>query len=345
MPRPLRIEYPGAAYHLMARGNNGRAIFKDDQDRKRFLATLQEAHQKTGCLIHAFVLMDNHYHLLLETPEGNLVAAMKWLQGTYTQRFNGRHKIFGHLFQGRYKAVIVDGKDPNYLQFVSTYIHLNPARAGLIRIGHEKLNRYRWSSYPYYLSRRCPEWLQRDKVMGSLGLRPGQSKGYEAWLESRVLELGIKAGRRDLEEQWESLRRGWYLGDESFLEKLKGKLGKLVEGLRRESHSGQARRMHDLTGAAKLLAEAMKAVRLTEAKLLSLGPGTPEKAVLAWWLRRNTAVPLRWVAERLQMGHYTRVSQAVSRVSRGKGRKLAALRKILMAGQQSGTRNENMSQL
>ena len=130
---------------------------------------------------------------------------------------------------------------------------------------------------------------------------------------------------------WRARRRGWYLGDESFLEKLKARLGKLMEGLRRESHSGQARRMHDLTGAAKLLPEAMKALRLTEAKLQSLGPGTLEKAVLSWWLRRNTAVPLRRVAERLPMGHYTRVSQAVSRVSPGKGRKLAALRKILMA--------------
>ncbi len=133
MARPLRIEYPGAAYHVMARGNQGQAIFRDDKDRQRFLETLGEAGEKTGWRIHAYVLMSNHYHLLVETPEGNLVAGMKWLQGTYTQRYNGRHKVFGHLFQGRYKAVNVDADDAQYFQVVSTYIHLNPVRAGLIR--------------------------------------------------------------------------------------------------------------------------------------------------------------------------------------------------------------------
>ncbi|HWY75166.1 MAG TPA: transposase, partial [Verrucomicrobiae bacterium] len=114
MARPVRIEYPGAAYHVMARGNQGQPIFKDVQDRKRFLETLQESHEKTGWLVHAYVLMRNHYHLLVETPEGNLVAGMKWLQGAYTQRYNARHEVFGHLFQGRYKALILDGKDANY---------------------------------------------------------------------------------------------------------------------------------------------------------------------------------------------------------------------------------------
>src|SRR6185436_5232717 len=153
MARPLRIEYAGAVYHVMARGNQGSAIFKDEKDRRCFLETLGEACEKTGWQIHAYVLMGNHYHFLLETPEANLVAGMKWLQGTYTQRYNGRHRVFGHLFQGRYKAVIMDGADPSYFGMVGTYIHLNPARAGLIEIGKERLKRYRWSSYPWYLNR------------------------------------------------------------------------------------------------------------------------------------------------------------------------------------------------
>ena len=135
MARPIRIQYPGAVYHVMARGNHGQAIFQDDADRQRFLETLGEACEKTGWRIHAYVLMGNHYHLLVETPEGNLVAGMKWVQGAYTQRYNGRHKLFGHLFQGRYKAVPVEGGDAIILQVVSTYIHLNPARAGLITGG------------------------------------------------------------------------------------------------------------------------------------------------------------------------------------------------------------------
>src|ERR1019366_7766331 len=115
MARPSRIQYPGATYHVMARGTHGQEIFQDDQDRQRFLETLGEACEKTGFRIHAYVLMGNHYHLLVETPEGNLVAGMKWLLGTYTGRFNRRHKEFGHLFSGRYKALIVDGSGNGYL--------------------------------------------------------------------------------------------------------------------------------------------------------------------------------------------------------------------------------------
>src|SRR5437867_3460666 len=107
MARPFRLEYPGAIYHLMARGNHGQQIFRGDADRRSLLETLGEACQKTGWRVHAYVLMSNHYHLLLETPEANLVSGMKWLQGTYTQRYNSRHKVRGHLFQGRYKAVVV----------------------------------------------------------------------------------------------------------------------------------------------------------------------------------------------------------------------------------------------
>src|SRR5665213_1655480 len=152
MPRPLRIEFVGAAYHVMARGNQGQPIYQDDKDRWRFLETMGEACEKTGWRIHAYVLMGNHYHLLVETPEANLVAGMKWLQGTYTQRYNGRHHVFGHLFQGRYKAAPVEAANAGYLEVVSSYIHLNPARAGLIEIGKERLKTYRWSSYPRYLA-------------------------------------------------------------------------------------------------------------------------------------------------------------------------------------------------
>src|SRR6266853_860196 len=151
MARAIRLQYAGAVYHVMARGNQGDPIFRDVQDRRVWLETLGEACQKTGWRIHAYVLMGNHYHLLLETPEANLVEGMKWLQGAYTQRHNTRHKVRGHLFQGRYKAVVVDGEEEPYFQVASTYIHLNPARAKLIRIGEERLSVYVWSSYPFYL--------------------------------------------------------------------------------------------------------------------------------------------------------------------------------------------------
>ncbi|MGD1085556.1 MAG: transposase [Verrucomicrobiota bacterium] len=332
MARPIRIEYPGAVYHVMARGNQGRPIFRDDDDRRRFLETLAEAHTKTGWRIHAYVLMGNHYHLLLETPEGNLVAGMKWLQGTYTRRYNSRHRVFGHLFQGRYKAVVVDARQGDYLQVVSTYIHLNPARAGLIEIGRERLKRYRWSSYPWYLNRAAkgPRWLCRERVMGSLGFGRLEGKGYEAYIESRVLELASKTGRKDLEEQWTELRRGWFLGGKGFAEKLQARLEHALQGRKRESHSGAAKGAHDQAAAEEQLVRAMEILGLSLESLDQLPKGAPEKVALAWWLRERTTVSLRWVAERLRMGHYSRVTQAVSRMKRRPGRRVQQIQRRIV---------------
>jgi len=131
MPRQPRIEYAGAIYHVMSRGNRGCVIFRDDADREMFLETLSQACFKTGWLIHAYVLMNTHFHILLETPEANLVLGMQWFQSTYTQRFNVRHREFGHLFQGRYKALLIDPDSETYFTVVSSYVHLNPARARL----------------------------------------------------------------------------------------------------------------------------------------------------------------------------------------------------------------------
>src|SRR6266567_1986373 len=227
MARQIRIEYAGAAYHVMARGNQGRPIYADDSDRKMWLETLGEACEKTGWRIHAYVMMVNHYHLLVQTPEANLVAGMKWLQSTYTQRYNSRHEVFGHLYQGRYKALVVDGQSGNYFGVVSTYIHLNPARARLVRPGEQRLSGYRWSSYPLYLKgrRERPVWLEVQQVLANVGMGPGEVDGYEAYVEGRVLELEIKAGRERLNEEWKMIRRGWYMGGDGF----RGRLAKIVK--------------------------------------------------------------------------------------------------------------------
>ncbi len=201
--------------------------------------------------------------------------------------------------------MVVDG-NPGYLQIVSTYIHLNPARAGLIRMGSESLKRYRWSSYPWYLSRKGPAWLKRDVVMESLRLKQGERRGYEKYMEGRVLELGMKAGRAELEKKWQALRRGWYLGEPSFLERLENWLARAVKGRRRESQAGPARQYHDEKAAEKQLKAAMKRLETSESQLRAGRKGTAEKVALAWWLRRKTTVSLRWVSERLNMGHESR---------------------------------------
>src|SRR5580698_4447399 len=171
MARKLRIEYPGAIYHVMSRGDRREPIFKDDVDRKEFMSTLEEACGKTGWEVHALCLMGNHFHLVVETPQGNLVAGMKWLLGTYTGRFNRRHKLFGHLFSGRYKALAVDGSGNGYLRTVCDYVHLNPVRANLLT-AKQPLHDYPWSSFGDFLKppRHRPTWLRVDRLLGEMGI-------------------------------------------------------------------------------------------------------------------------------------------------------------------------------
>ena len=148
MPRPLRVQYPGAIYHLMSRGDHREPTFRDDIDRRRFLETLGATCEKTGWQVHAWCLMGNHFHLVAETPQPNLVVGMKWFLGTYTSRFNRRHQLFGHLFSGRYKSLVIDERGGDYLRTACDYVHLNPVRAGLLP-PDQPLSSYAWSSFPF----------------------------------------------------------------------------------------------------------------------------------------------------------------------------------------------------
>jgi len=167
MPRKLRVEYAGAIHHVMNRSDRREPIFLDLADREMFLATLAGACRKTGWQVHAYCLMGNHFHLVVETPRANLAVGMRWFLGTYTARFNRRHKRFGHLFSGRYKSLIVDGSGTGYLKTVCDYVHLNPVRARLVKPG-QRLAEYRWSSWPEYLKRpgQRPGWLRVDRLLG-----------------------------------------------------------------------------------------------------------------------------------------------------------------------------------
>ena len=151
MARPLRYQAPGAIYHVMARGEGGKDVFETVDDREAWLERLGQACGKHGWRVHAWVQMGNHFHLLLETPQPNLVVGMKWLMGVYSQGWNFRRKRRGHVFQGRYKAVVVNGEDSGeYFRIVADYIHLNPVRSGWV--GGEtgkKLREWKWSSFPH----------------------------------------------------------------------------------------------------------------------------------------------------------------------------------------------------
>ncbi len=166
MARPLRIEYSGALYHVTSRGNEKKSIFKDDKDRKIFLEVLQEVNERFYWLCHAYTLMDNHYHLVIETPEGNLSQGMRQLNGVYTQAFNKRHQRVGHLFQGRYKAILIDREC--YLLDVCRYIVLNPLRANAVK----SLRDWKWSSYGATAGFEKPHsCLTTDWILGQFGTK------------------------------------------------------------------------------------------------------------------------------------------------------------------------------
>ena len=185
-----RIQYEGAIYHVMSRGDRREAITLDGQDRKMFLKTLEEACQRAGFVVYSYVLMNNHYHLLLQTPEGNLVDGMRWLQSTYTARFNARHRQRGHLFQGRYKAIPIQDDETHYLRTLSDYIHLNPARAGIMNASSPELKNYPWSSFPAICGKgEVPSWLKTDDLLKSHGWESRSSHSrqeYEGYLQDRA---------------------------------------------------------------------------------------------------------------------------------------------------------------
>ena len=218
MPRKPRIQYAGAVYHVMNRGDRGRKIYRDKQDYEGFVAGMQEACRRTGWRVHAHVMLPNHFHWLLETPEANLVEGMKWFLGAYSQRFNARHGQHGHVFQGRYKAVVIQADSGGYFETVSTYIHLNPARAGLLAKRDSGLGAYKWSSLPHYLAspRKRPDWLTVDRVLGNLDLRDGPRcrKEYGSFLMERMGDLWTKAGRKEYRQLWRPIRHSfqWTMG-------------------------------------------------------------------------------------------------------------------------------------
>jgi len=161
MSRPLRIEFPGAFYHVTSRGNERKEVFISQKDREKFLSYLESATERYGAVIHVWCQLSNHYHLLLETPRGNLSEIMHHLNGAYTTYFNVKRKRSGHLFQGRFKAILIE--EDEYATQLSRYIHLNPVRASIVARPED----YEWSSYRSYIGKsRTPSWLEKDFIHG-----------------------------------------------------------------------------------------------------------------------------------------------------------------------------------
>ena len=235
--------------------------------------------------VPAWVLMTNHYHLLLETPEPNLVAGMRWFQTTYTVRFNRRHRLAGHLFQGRYKAVVVDPEERGYFVILSDYLHLNPVRARLVSL-EERLFDDRWSSYRFFAAKReRPPWFTPAWVLQELGLaddRAGRKAYAERMRQRAVMEL---SGPDESLERRE-LRRGWCLGGAAFRERMLALLDAAGEKLlRRREIDGAVRRSHDEDEASRLLARGLRLVGLTAEELPALPKDDARKTALAALIR------------------------------------------------------------
>ena len=300
MPRQLRIQYEGAIYHLMSRGDRREEIFRDDLDRKSFLMTLGAACQKTGWQVHADCLMNNHFHLVVETPRPNLVEGMKWLLGTYTMRFNRRHKLRGHLFAGRYKSLLVGGATSGYLRTVCDYVHLNPVRAKLLGKG-ERLQKYRWSSYPSYLRGRQKRelWLRCERLFAEHGLMKDSGRSrleFARRMEHRRVERNDPSAER--------IRRGWSFGAQDFIARLLDRMPGSVS----EPHHARERSQSDEQRAEAIILTRLRELGWGKTELTAQRKSDPHKIALARDLRSQTTMSLKWIAHRLEMGSWTHVS-------------------------------------
>ena len=215
MARPLRIEYPGAVYHITSRGNARGKIYRNDGDRDKFLEILGSVIKRYNWLCHAYCLMDNHYHLMVETPEPNLSKGMRQLNGVYTQVYNRKRKRTGHIFQGRYKSILVERG--SYLLELCRYVVLNPVRAGIVKRPEE----WEWSSYLATIGKiKTPEYLTTDWILGQFG-----SKKKKA--ESRYAEFVLSGINREC--PWNDLKGQVFLGGDGFITKFKGLLADKTE--------------------------------------------------------------------------------------------------------------------
>ena len=300
MARALRIEFDGAYYHVISRGQRGDPIFLEDRDRERFLELLREMNEKHGVRVHGYVLMKNHYHLLISTPGGNLVKAMKGLNNGYASWLKAKHKLVGGILQGRYKAVLVDGD--SYLAQVSAYIHLNPVRAMVV----QRPEGYVWSSYRHYLMKRGkPLWLETGEVLGLFGGKVGRYRRYvDQWMKEAVLSPREIYGVRGI------------LGKEDFLERA-------LKTVRERLKGTSAREVPAVKGLDRVGVEEIKGI------IKKMGPkgkgdlfekrkGNAWRKLLVYGLKRYTDLGLKEIGELLGMD-YTAVGQAHSRFCREAG--------------------------
>ena len=309
MARKLRVEFAGACYHVINRGNYRSDLFASPGAAPSFQQCLFEACERFSWRLHAFIIMRNHFHLAVETPEPNLSLGMKWLQGTWAIRFNRFRGEIGQPFQGRYKALHLEPGEA--LANVADYIHLNPVRAGVVPLA--RLLEYRWSSLPLFLQKGRPSCLEPGNLLRTAGGWADNAAGWRGYSEHLGRLAGEAAnGRQNAIGRWS---RGWAIGSPAFRRRLQEELLKQSALEERFELLGADREAH-AAARAELWEERLQALAASFAIDLNGLPAqksAPEKLQLAAALKRITSVSNRWLAQRLQMGAATGVSSFLRR--------------------------------
>jgi REP element-mobilizing transposase RayT len=296
MPRKLRLEYAGAIQHVINRGNYRLDIFADERAKGAFEACLFETCEKSRWILHAFTIMRNHFHLSLETPEPNLIEGMQWLQGTFAVRFNRFRNERGHLFQGRYKAILTEeGKS---LGEVCDYIHLNPIKAGIVPL--ERLQEYRYSSYWYlHQPRRRPSFLRVQTGLECAGGLPDSPHGWMRYAERLKLQLAQTIGPGKWEERQRALCHGWAIGSQEFKRNLVEEFQ--LTGQLRSSDATGVKEVRSL-GWMAALNQGLEALGYSLEEARSTPKSLPWKLALAAWMKKRTQANNPWLTEQLNLG-------------------------------------------
>src|SRR5258706_13467348 len=311
MSRPLRLEYSGAVWHVTSRGNDRQKIFGDDADREIFISLLGRTVDLFRWRLHAYVLMGNHYHLLVETPEPTLSRGMRQLNGLYTQRFNRRHRRVGHLFQGRFKAILVD-KDAHLLE-LGRYVVLNPVRAAL----RKSAAAWIWSSYRATAGiENAPAWLETRATLESFG--SSRSRAIEKY------RAFVSEGRRGGYDPWESLEGQIFLGGETFRREAEARLKEMnisdeVPAAQRRPRKGANVSVDHVI--RKVLGHTLQELRQQPRMLIR------ERRLVADYLRRGRLMPLREIGALLGVKTW----QASALASAGAAIQNAAQKEALFA--------------
>jgi len=308
MARPLRLESEAGVYHVLNRGNYRTPIFRTEKTKAAFLQCLGEACRKTGWKVHAWCIMSNHYHLAVSTPQANLVDGMCWLQGTFATRFNRLRQERGHLFQGRYKSLIVEPEAG--LGALCHYIHLNPVRASLCAVG--ALPEQRWVSLRWIMQPKLrPAWFDPAPALAQAGELADTAAGRRSYLAYLTWLAEDEPARKEL--RFAEMSTGWIIGSAGFAQSLLKEHRALIGQGQRLSTEMQATRemawRETLTGLLENL-------RRTPSDLMATGKSADWKLALATAMKVRTTVTNRWLAEALHMGNLHEVSRKVAAWSR-----------------------------